>query len=225
MAVGRVRNGWLYFKELDYGHPIDGAFAIGYRILDDQDELWSRRFLSLKDGTVDSRKAALAVMRVAMPVLLDTLGLDGEDVTFAPALRSHERTASTSGMISILAGYCAAHWSSAFSPGLLSKQPHESLHIPRKSVPERRAILEKADYRADNVTTAYVFVVDDLITTGLTLSYIAGAIKNQNPEVKVYGLAAGKHAYQSHFSSVGQPSANSHIRPEWNRLWYAHDNG
>ena len=225
MAVARVLNGWLYFKELDCGHPIDGAFAIGYRILDDQDEVWSRRFLRLKSGVLASRHAALAVMEVAMPMLLHALGKDGKDVTFVPALRSSETTASTCGTLSMLAQYCAAQWSSKFSLRLLSKQPHERLHIPQRTLAESKAILDNANYMAGDVSTGYVFVVDDLITSGLTMSYSARAIKDQNPQVNVYGLAPGKHAYRSHFSSVGQPSANSHIRPEWNRLWYAHDNG
>ncbi len=90
-------------------------------------------------------------------------------------------------------------------------------------MPERRAILDKADYKAGDLTTGYVFVVDDLITTGLTLSYIAGAIKNQNPEVKVYGLAPGKHAYRSDFQAGRRCLPNSHIPREWDRLWSQHD--
>ena len=225
MAVACVLNGWLHFGQLDHSHSIDGAFAIGYRLLDDQDELWSRRFLRLKGGDGTSRNAALAVMGVATPVLLDALQLDGKDVTFVPALRSQERTASPSGTLSILAKHCADRCRSEHSLSLLSKRPHERLHMPPRTVPERIAILESADYQAGKVTTEYVFVVDDLITTGLTLSFIAGAIENQNPQVRVYGLAPGKHAYLSHFGADRQHFPNGHIPPEWDQLWNEHETG
>ena len=225
MANAHVLNGWLYFRELDYGHQIDRAFAIGYRLIDNPDEVWSRRLLSLKDGKLASRNAVLAVMRVAMPVLLDDLGLDGKDVTFAPAVRSSETTASQSGTLARLAQHCAALWNSEYSRQLLSKQPHSSLHWPSKNVLERKQILEEADYQAREVTTANVFVLDDLITTGLTLCYSASAIKNRNPEVKVYGLAPGKHAYRRDFQAGRRCLPNSHIPPEWDRLWKKHDSG
>ena len=88
---------------------------------------------------------------------------------------------------------------------------------------ERIAILEKADYQAGKVTTDYVFVVDDLITSGITLAYCARAIKKQNPRVKVYGLAPGKHAYLDDFTLDLQRSPNRHILPMWDELWYRYD--
>ena len=225
MAVASVLNGWLHFRQLDFGHPVDGAFTIGYRFLDrdHREELWSRRFLRIKDGVPASRNAARAVLGIAIPVLLEALGLDGKSVTFSPAVRSSETTASGSGTLSILARHCAGQCNSEFSPKLLSKRPHLSLHMPRKSLEQRIEILEKANYQAGDVTTEYVFVVDDLITSGITLSYSARAIKKQNPQAKVYGLAPGKHDYWNDSDPNFQGSPNSHIPPEWDQLWYTHD--
>lgn len=218
-------KGWLLYSQLDYGHPIDGAFAIGYRLLDDQNELWSRRFLRVKDGVRASRDAAQAVLTVAIPELMAVLAWGGKDVTFTPAVRSRERTASTSGTLSILAGHCATRCDGVFLPQLLSKEPHESLHYPRKTVPERRAILEAANFTAGDVSTPNVIVVDDLITSGLTLSFSSKAIKNQNPRARVYGLALGKHEYLGNLEEDEQSHPNDHIPSEWAQLWQMHDRG
>ncbi len=225
MAVARVLSGWLHFRQLDHGHSVDGAFAIGYRFLDrdHREELWSRRFLRVKDGVPASRNAARAVLGMAIPVLLDALSLNGESVTFTPAVRSSETTASESGTLSVLARHCAAQSSSEFSPKLLSKRRHASLHMPRKSLDQRIEILEEANFQAGDVTTENVFVVDDLITSGITLSYSARAIKKQNPQAKVYGLAPGKHEYWNEYDPNFQGSPNSHIPPAWNQLWYKFD--
>ena len=227
MAIPDAVNGWLIYNQLDFGDPIDGAFTIGYRILgyDYQNEQWSRRFLRVKNGVPASRNAAQAVLTVALPELLAGLQWDGKDVTFTPAVRSRETTASVSGTLSILAQHCANQCNSQFLPHLLSKQPHESLHYPSKSAPERSALLEAASFTAGNVTTPRVIVVDDLITTGLTLSYSAKAIKNQNPQVDVYGLALGKHEYLNNFDEDDQNSPNGHIPAEWDRIWNTHDRG
>ena len=225
MAKARVDGGWLTYSQLDFGHPIDGAFAIGYRLIDNQNERWSRRFRRVKDGIPSSRKAAQAVLGVAIAELMGALQWDGKDVTFTPAVRSKETTASTSGTLSILAQHCASQCNGRFLSQLLSKQPHESLHVPPKKVPERRAILEAASFTASNVNTPYVIVVDDLITSGLTLSYSARAIKNQNPQTKVYGLALGKHEYLSNFDDADKASPNDHIPAKWAQLWQMHDGG
>ena len=50
MAEALVERGWLIYRRLDFSPHIDGAFAIGHRILNRPDERWSRRFLRFKNG-------------------------------------------------------------------------------------------------------------------------------------------------------------------------------
>ena len=225
MALAVVRNGWLHFSQLDYGYPVNGAFTIGYRLLDNQDERWSRRFLGAKDGVKSSIDAATAVLTVAIPQLISIYRWDGSDLTFTPAVRSRERTASPAGPLAILTQHCATQSGSQVDLQLLNKDPHESLHRPRKSVPERRAILEAANFSARNVNTPRVIIVDDLITSGLTLSYSATAIKARNPRAQVYGLALGKHEYLSNLADEIKGSPNQHIPDGWDQLWSMHDRG
>ena len=189
MAVAIVHRGWLFFRQLDYGGAVDGAFTIGYRLLDDQNELWSRRFLRAKDGLQPSMEAAKALLATAISELFATSRVSADDITFTPAVRSRESTASPSGTLAILAQQCATAGGCRFAPQLIRKEPHESLHSPPKSVPRRMEILEAANFRSQKVATSRVIVVDDLITSGLTLSYSAKAIKALNPNVRVFGLA------------------------------------
>ena len=225
MALAVVRNGWLHFSQLDYGHPVDGAFTIGYRLLDDQGECWSRRFLGAKDGFKPSLDAARAVLSAAIPQLISGYRWDGRDLTFTPAVRSRERIPSPTGPLSILAQHCATQSGGQFAPQLLNKDPHESLHRPPKSVPDRSAILEAANFSAGNVSTPRVIIVDDLITSGLTLSYSAMAMKARNPGIRVYGLALGKHEYLHNLADDLKESPNRHIPAEWDQLWSMHDRG
>ena len=53
-------------------------------------------------------------------------------------------------------------------------------------------ILGNANFSANNVATRRVIVVDDLITSELTLSHSTAAIKRQNRETTVFGLALGQ---------------------------------
>lgn len=162
-------------------------------------------------------------MAAAIPDLLAALRWDGKDVTFTPAVRSGETRALASGALSTLGRHCAVQCDGQFLPHLLSKQPHESLHFPPKTVPERINILEAAAFTSTAVTTSRIIVVDDLITSGLTLSYSAKAIKDQNPWVSVYGLALGKHEYLHNLGEDDQDHPNSHIPVVWDELWQRHD--
>ena len=181
------------------------------------------RFLAAKDGHRTAIEAAKAVLAVAIPQLLQDSQTDREDVTFTPVVRSKERTAPPSGPLAILAQHCAAQWGGQFALNLLSKDPHESLHWPRKTVSERIEILEAANFASSEVGTPRVIIVDDLITSGLTLSYSAGAIKTKNPEVKVFGLALGKHENLWNLEDNLRESPNRHIPAEWNQIWATHD--
>ena len=225
MAVASVLNGWLAYNQLDSSHHIDGAFAVGYRLLDNRNEQWTKRFSRFKARQRTAWNAAWAVMGDATPELLKSLGFPSEDVTFIPALSSSETSASPTGVLSVIAQRCATQCQSEFSPELLSKNAHVSLHGQYRSVQDRASILDKAAYAAGNVTTSNVFVLDDLITSGSTLSAIAAAIKASSPDVKVFGLGLAKNERHSYLPEAIQEFPNGHIPSQWERLWHRHDKG
>lgn len=216
MAVARVLAGWLSFDWLDYGTGVDRSFAIGYRFLDDRNERWSLRFSRFKDGDPDPRRAAYYLMGAAVPTLLSAIGLDGRSVTFVPALASNETVASQHGALPRIAQRCASQSGGAFSNEVLTKNAHPQLHRVRTSIAQRASILNSAEYTAGAVSTPHVFVLDDLITSGATLSTIATAIKKTNPQTRVYGLALAKNQY-------GHSRTNDHIPPTWDRVWMRYD--
>lgn len=223
MAVASLLGGCLAFDSVDYGSGLDRAFTIGYRFLDDKDELWSRRFFRFKTGPTNSVKAGASVLGVATPILLSELNLNGTSVTFVPALGSRETVASEKGRLAITAQWCASQCGSEFSRRLLSKNAHDSLHRQYRPIHERADILSSAEYTAGVISTPNVFVLDDLITSGLTLSTIATVIKDKNPGIRVYGLALAKHAYREGLANTNQGSTNDHIPSEWEQIWTRYD--
>ena len=221
--MASLLGGCLAFDSLDFGSGVDQSFAIGYRFLDDRDEMWTRRFFRFKTGQLDSVKAGLNVLGVATPIILSELSLTGPSVTFVPALASRETVASEKRILSKIGQWCANQCGSEFSLQLLSKKAHDSLHGKSRTIDERADILSSAEYTAGVVSTPNVFVLDDLITSGLTLSTIATAIKARNPSIKVYGLALAKNAYREYLVNTNQNSTNDHIPAEWEQLWTRYD--
>lgn len=217
--------GCLAFDSLDAGYEIDGAFAIGYRFMDDGNERWSRRFSRFKAGVRISLRAGAHILGVATPRILSELELDVASVTFIPALRSKETVASEKGPLPLIAQWCAKQCGSEFSLDTLRKRAHDSLHGWSRTANEREAILDSAGYTSGNVGTPNVFVLDDLITRGSTLCEIARAIKDKNPKASVYGLALGKNERRAYLERFGQNSTNEHIPLEWNEIWMGYDKG
>ena len=225
--VGRHDSGFLSFTPVNAGGVVERCFAIGYLLTDDLDERWTQRFYRFKEGAQAIRtggptrsqraaaNAAWAVMRDMTPKVLDFLGLEGRNITFAPALSSWETVASERGPLTIVAKGCAARCGGEFSAGLLGKRAHESLHSTPHNRDERRSIIRDARYHAGRVNTPVVFVVDDFITSGATMAGITCAIKSANSEVSVYGMALG----WSYARSRLEGAPNGAIPAEIDQLW------
>ncbi len=226
MAEAYELNGWLAFDELDSGGAaIEQSFVIGYRFLDNRSEVWTRRFSRFKNDYRPSLNAGASILRTAMPVLLDALGLEGEDVTLIPALRSGERRAPVRGVLPLIAEFCAKGCGSEFRLDLLRKRPHSRLHGRLRTAAEREDIIEEARYRAGEVESQNIFILDDLITRGTTLSAIASAIIRSNPGVTVYGMALAKNDRQQYLMDFDQAYTNDHIPSEWGEIWTRYDKG
>ena len=129
-------------------------------------------------------------MAHAAGILVQGLGLDPGRTVFAPALRSAERVGDPEGLLAMIASRCAG--ACRYEPGLLQKEVH--LPTGRGGLyPEFRTLLvEQANYRSASVDAHTVFIVDDFVATGKTLSLAATAILERNPTATIYGLALAK---------------------------------
>lgn len=224
MAEASLLGGCLAFGELDSGYEVDRAFAIGYRFQDVRKDLWTQRFSRFKAGRKKSQRAAARILGLATPVLLSKLNLDSRTVTFVPALSSEETIASEGRVLPAIARWCAKQCGSQFAIDLLRKKRHARLHGQIRTATERECILASAEYVCETVSTANMFVVDDLITRGSTLCAIAGAIKERNPGVTVYGLALAKNDRQSFLLDNGHAHyTNDHIPSEWDEIWAGYE--
>ncbi len=168
---------------------------------------------------MDAWRAGAAVLGQAAPAILSDLGISGGDVTFLPALAHGETVASDKGVLGILAKWCASRCGSEFVLELLNKRAHPSLSTQRMNLAQRQSTLADAEYRAGAVSTPNVFVLDDFVTTGSTLSRIASTIKDANSGVSVYCIAIGKNERRSWNPSI----SNDHIPVEWDQVWREYD--
>jgi len=200
---------WMHFRHLDGGADVDGAYTIGYRITDDGADPWTARFNRFKAKEAEAVVGGTMAVCGGMSGLLAALGVSPADAVFVPALGSGETQAAADGQMALLAGQAAKVSGARFELNALSKQVYMPIH-DIFNAGEREVELDKATYAAGKLPAKKVFVFDDLITRGSTLTRIARAIKAANPEAKVYGVALAKTERRSrHDTTRPRDSARS----------------
>jgi len=205
---------WMYFPHLDGGANADGAYTIGYRITDDGSDPWTARFHRFKAKDAAAFVGGAHALSGGMPGLLKSLGVNPKDAVIVPALGSGETKAADDGQLAKLARRVANVTGAQVEVGSLAKQIHNPIHGIYGAA-EREAELDKAAYTASKLKTKHVFVIDDLITRGSTLSRIAGAIKTANPDAKVYGVALAKTERRAFWGALD----NDHVAKSWDLRW------
>jgi len=75
---------------LDVNIGLVGSFVIGYRFTDDYDasDEWTNRFKRFKQKRKLAVYGAVNLMKTAVPILMNNLGIDESRATFIPALSS-----------------------------------------------------------------------------------------------------------------------------------------
>lgn len=215
MAGWQALGEWMYFPHLDgAAADLDGAYTIGYRITDDGADPWTARFNRFKAKDPAAFVGGAHALSAGMPALLKSLGVDPKDTVIVPALGSAETKAASNGQLAKLAVRSAKTTGAQVEVGVLSKRIHKPIHGIFTAT-EREAELEKANYAASKLKVKNVFVVDDLVTRGSTLSRIATAIKAANPGVRVYGVALAKTDRRSFRGSLD----NNHVVKAWDDRW------
>lgn len=218
-----VFHNLLRYDTLTFDEGVAAAFTVGYRLEDRPDDTWSVRFTKSKfDPDEASTEGAARLTACAARIVVRELGLDPRGTVFIPALRSTEKRANPHGLLALRAKRCAGIC--RYQPDLLQKEPH--LPTGRGGLyPEFRSLLvEDADYRSSFTSAETVFVVDDFIATGKTLSLAASAILERNPNTTVYGLALAKPEWHDLlFEWYGVDVSNDHIPAHWSSMWPTSD--
>ena len=216
MAFWQPFAGWMDFSRLDGGSPaLDRCYAVAYRITGEPDT-WSHRLNAFKAKDADALRRAHKLVHHAVPPLLSKLGINRSDALFIPALSSGETAASRDGVLTRLAEACAASVNSIWEARALTKTAHAPLH-KIYGTSGRQAELAKANYQANaaRIGRKHVFVVDDLVTRGETLSRIAEAIQKVRPGTTVRGLVLGKTERKSWM----QTGSNDHVPKSFDEAW------
>lgn len=216
MARARLFHGCLVFDSLDAGSDLQAAFTVGYRFLDDHEDVWTSRFTSFKAGQSQAERAGKRLMSRMACRVLGKLDVLPSDVTFVPALRSAETKAAADSILSRIAKQSANKYQAFHDRKLLRKNRHSSLHSAQRTRDERENIIASANYASRAVNTSNVVVIDDFITAGSTLCAIARAIQKRNPGITVYGMALAKN---DRLSWLHTDATNDHISSKWNRKW------
>ncbi len=216
-------------------HDVEGIFALWYRIGSrsvEQTETWTRRINEFKDGQPAAIKAGLAVIREASrhlgPLLEENLptppvhGIVPGQALFVPALTSQETVSSPQSNLARLAAAAAAGYGARMSCEILRKSRHDSLSRTRARAAERTEILLNANYRASVVDEDYIIVVDDVSTTGQTLSTIATAIHASNPNARVFGIVLAKQESLRYLPFETAERANARVPLILDKIWRSH---
>jgi len=206
--------GWMAFPQLSQSAGITHAYALGYKLKDDSQEPWTKRFSRFKENESGAVFGAARLLYGAVPALIEATQVDLSDTVFVAALSSGETTAKANRAIPYIASHCAVSLGTRFQLNALQKNPHKKIHT-FFSVDERNAELDKAKYVSAKLGARNVFVFDDFITRGDTLSRIALAILEANPKAKVYGVALAKNE-----SVAWCPNpTNDQMPAKWDKLW------
>ncbi|TNC74356.1 phosphoribosyltransferase [Rubellimicrobium roseum] len=204
----------MTFRRLDDGVGLRGAFTLAYKITDDRSDRWTRRFIRFKDKDNAALSGAAETCAVAFPELITALDLDPKTTIIVPAISSREVAATPDSYVSRLAKVAADAAGLRFTTEAIRKQPHQPIHKIYNAA-DRSAALDAASYVAAPIDARIVFVVDDFITRGGTMSRIAQALIHANPGIQVGGVALGKTARRAYWGDL----TNDHVPQRWDSLW------
>jgi predicted amidophosphoribosyltransferase len=109
---------------------------------------------------------------------------------------------------------CAKLCETQYTDAALSKNAHQKIHSIF-SADGRSAELDKANYQSKEIDADHVFVFDDIITRGDTLSRVALAVIAANPKSKVYGIAFAKAESVAYCPNPD----NDQVPARWDTLW------
>ncbi|TBB58961.1 phosphoribosyltransferase (plasmid) [Rhizobium ruizarguesonis] len=204
----------MEFPHLSLNTGLTRTYTLAYKLTDRNSETWSTRFSRFKDKDQKAYFGGARLFYEAFPPLFNSLNLAPANCVFLAALSSSETSADRSRQIPYIAAELANLIGAHDGIDALSKQVHESIHN-RYSAGARDAELEKANYVCGKLPAKNVFVFDDFVTRGGTLSKVAQAVHAANSGSKVYGVALAK---TERVNWCRNPE-NDHVPARWAKVW------
>ena len=229
MVRANQHSHWMKFgPRLD----ILGVFALWYRIgrrSEGHGEVWTKRTNDFKDGQPAAIEASLAVIQEASRYLRPLLGqclpapltqdIAPEQTLFIPALSSQETISRPESKLARFAAAAAAGYGAGTSAQILRKNRHDSLSRTGANAARRAEILSDANYQAAQVDARYIVIVDDVSTTGQTLTAIAAAVKASNPGARVFAVVLAKQESLDFLPYETAEAANAGVPEDLDRIW------
>jgi hypothetical protein len=206
----------MHLPYLDDGDGLEGVYALAYRITDVSEDPWTHRLNRFKGHDKAAWAGSAFIFRVAFPKLFNSLKLEADETAIISALSSGATKADPKHFVSRLANFCAKWTGARAELSAVTKQAHPPIH-GAGSAAARDAILDTAKYAVADVGARTIIVMDDFITRGGTMSRIAKAAVETNPDATVYGVALGKTERRGWWAGV----SNDHVPKEWEQLWEA----
>lgn len=214
MIRWNARNDWMEFDYLSVCGGLARTYTLAYRVTDDPSETWTGRFNRFKAKDHKAWYGAAHLFYEAFPPLFGALGFKGGESVFVSALSSSETKADPERPIPYIASQLAGLVGAKEAIGAITKQPHNRIHNLYRAE-ARDAELDKAQYVCGKLPAKNVFVFDDFVTRGGTLSRVAQAVHAANPGSTVYGVALAK---TERINYCYNPK-NDHVPAKWAKAW------
>ncbi len=194
-------------------HGVDGLYAIGFRIVDRVDELWTSRFNRFKAGIPSAVDAGVRGFVAAWEDIESKGGLG--PVVVVGAIPAEHVVLPEGSPVHRMGVEVSARKEWAWYPELLSKRVHRPLDS-LASTPERDEEV-RGVYAAKCVgrPVGTFLVVDDFYTWGSTMGDICRALREVNPGWMVRGAVLAKTESAEAWSGV----SNAHVPPALSRVW------
>lgn len=216
MLTPAVKGQLLFYRKLNVSGNLDGVYALAWRMTDDRDEAWSKRFDAFKYAKQPAIRGACKVL----PEALDGLRLSPSPVTLVSAIPSGETALPKNHALQKLGIAVSDAMGWGWLPEALSKKKHRKLVEIKQNADERDAEVRDA-YTAIPLTGAKCCVIlDDFVTRGATMNDAARAVRASSPSVKhVYGLVLGKNESRGWAGQCGIGLDNDHLPPDLLAMW------
>jgi len=200
------RNYWF---SVDVSPGID-VYALGYCIKEERyGDAWTGNIYELKYS--ENRRNIVdffgKILEYTLPALVDRLGLANDRIGFVATVRASSEFADDQSSLAKLAKRCAKAVDGLYMSYALTKNRTRSQASNKMSREQRHQNQQSAGWRCKQLLADHIFIVDDVVTTGTTMKYIAKAISRANPHATVYGIVLGRYVS----SGYGGYWDNSHL--------------
>jgi hypothetical protein len=208
----------LRFDRLDTSGFSIPVFTVGWRITDEPNDKWTKRFLAFK---ADHRKGFMGgafLMREAVRELIVDRGIAQARPGIAIALSSADSGIQTGSVLFRTGDWIANQLDLPFVGSYFTKKPHRSLHSLTSSSDRDNEVRNK--YVCGKIPgIKNLIILDDFVTRGATFLEMKRALDISTPGLGIFGLALGKNERTSYASRFGHVISNSHIPESWNEVW------